>query len=327
MKNALIFGVTGQDGTYLADFLLKKDYNVFGTFRRTSHRCFERVEELGIFDDITKIKADLSDQTSINSAIRQAQPDEVYNLAAQSFVGASFQQPILTSDITGIGTLRVLDSIRENSPDAKFYQASSSEMYGDFPGVKDENTYFRPRSPYGAAKVFAHHITNHYKEAYNIFACCGILFNHESPLRGLEFVTRKITYELAQIKYKKIKKFALGNINARRDWGFAGDYVEAMWLMLQQKNPDDYVIATGESHSVEEFLTLAAEYAGLGDWHDLVEIDKSLLRPTDIEELIGDASKARKQLGWKPKTEFKDLVKSMVEHDLEFVKLKTDPLS
>ena len=327
MKNALIFGVTGQDGTYLADFLLKKDYNVFGTFRRTSHRCFERVEELGIFDDITKIKADLSDQTSINSAIRQAQPDEVYNLAAQSFVGASFQQPILTSDITGIGTLRVLDSIRENSPDAKFYQASSSEMYGDFPGVKDENTYFRPRSPYGAAKVFAHHITNHYKEAYNIFACCGILFNHESPLRGLEFVTRKITYELAQIKYKKIKKFALGNINARRDWGFAGDYVEAMWLMLQQKNPDDYVIATGESHSVEEFLTLAAEYAGLGDWHDLVEIDKSLLRPTDIEELIGDASKARKQLGWKPKTEFKDLVKSMVEHDLEFVNLKTDPLS
>ena len=327
MKNALIFGVTGQDGTYLADFLLKKDYNVFGTFRRTSHRCFERVEELGIFDDITKIKADLSDQTSINSAIRQAQPDEVYNLAAQSFVGASFQQPILTSDITGIGTLRVLDSIRENSPDAKFYQASSSEMYGDFPGVKDENTYFRPRSPYGAAKVFAHHITNHYKEAYNIFACCGILFNHESPLRGLEFVTRKITYELAQIKYKKIKKFALGSINARRDWGFAGDYVDAMWLMLQQKNPDDYVIATGESHSVEEFLTLAAEYAGLGDWHDLVEIDKSLLRPTDIEELIGDASKARKQLGWKPKTEFKDLVKSMVEHDLEFVNLKTDPLS
>ena len=327
MKNALIFGVTGQDGTYLADFLIKKGYNVFGTFRRTSHRCFERVEELGIFDDITKIKADLSDQTSINSAIRQAQPDEVYNLAAQSFVGASFQQPILTSDITGLGTLRVLDSIRENAPDAKFYQASSSEMYGDFPGIKDENTYFRPRSPYGAAKVFAHHMTNHYKEAYNIFACCGILFNHESPLRGLEFVTRKITYELAQIKYKKIKKFALGNINARRDWGFAGDYVEAMWLMLQQKNPDDYVIATGESHSVEEFLTLAAEYSGLGDWHDLVEIDKSLLRPTDIEELVGDASKARKQLGWKPKTEFKDLVKSMVEHDLEFVKLKTDPLS
>ena len=327
MKNALIFGLTGQDGTYLANFLLKKGYNVSGTFRRTSHRCFERVEEMGIFDDITKIKADLSDQTSINSAIRQSEPDEVYNLAAQSFVGASFQQPILTSDITGLGTLRVLDSLRENAPDAKFYQASSSEMYGDFPGIKDENTYFRPRSPYGAAKVFSHHITNHYKEAYNIFACCGILFNHESPLRGLEFVTRKITYELARIKFKKIKKFSLGNIHAKRDWGFAGDYVEAMWLMLQQKNPEDYVIATGESHSVEEFLELAAELTGLGDWHDYVDIDKSLLRPTDIEELIGDSTKARKQLGWKPKTSFKELVKSMVEHDVEFVKLQTDPLS
>jgi GDPmannose 4,6-dehydratase len=327
MKNALIFGLTGQDGTYLADFLIKKGYNVFGTFRRTSHRCFERIEELGIFNDVTKIKADLSDHTSINSAIREVKPDEVYNLAAQSFVGASFQQPILTSDITGIGTLRILDSIRVNTPDAKFYQASSSEMFGDFPGTKDENTYFRPRSPYGAAKVFAHHITNHYKEAYNIFACCGILFNHESPLRGLEFVTRKITYELAQIKYKKQKKFSLGNIYAKRDWGFAGDYVEAMWLMLQQENPEDYVIATGESHSVEEFLTLATEYAGLGDWKDLVDIDKALLRPTDIEDLVGDSSKAKKQLGWKPKMDFKNLVKEMMEHDLEFVKLRTDPLS
>jgi len=327
MKNALIFGLTGQDGTYLADFLLKKGYNVFGTFRRTSHRCFERIEELGIFNDVTKIKADLSDQTSINSAIREAKPDEVYNLAAQSFVGASFQQPILTSDITGIGTLRILDSIRENAPDTKFYQASSSEMYGNFPGVKDENTYFRPRSPYGAAKVFSHHITNHYKEAYNIFACCGILFNHESPLRGLEFVTRKITYELALIKFKKQKKFSLGNIYAKRDWGFAGDYVEAMWLMLQQEKPDDYVIATGESHSVEEFLTLATEYAGLGDWKDFISIDKNLLRPTDIEDLVGDSSKAKKQLGWKPKMEFKNLVKEMVEHDLEFIKLQTDPLS
>ena len=212
MKNALIFGVTGQDGAYLSEFLLKKDYNVFGTFRRTSHRCFERMEELKTFDDITKIKADLSDQSSINSAIRQAQPDEVYNLAAQSFVGASFQQPILTSDITGLGTLRVLDSLREITPDAKFYQASSSEMYGNQIGTKNENTPFKPRSPYGVAKVFAHHTTNHYKEAYNIFACCGILFNHESPLRGLEFVTRKITYELALIKYKKQKKFKLGNI-------------------------------------------------------------------------------------------------------------------
>ena len=319
MKNALIFGLTGQDGTYLADFLLKKGYNVFGTFRRTSHRCFERIEEIGIFNNITKIKADLSDQTSINSAIRQAKPDEVYNLAAQSFVGASFQQPILTSDITGLGTLRILDSIRENAPDAKFYQASSSEMYGDFPGIKDENTIFRPRSPYGVAKVFAHHMTNHYKEAYNIFACCGILFNHESPLRGLEFVTRKISSGIAQIKHKKQEKIKLGNIYAKRDWGFAGDYVEAMWLMLQQKNPDDYVISTGESHSIEEFLTLATEFAGLGDWHNLIEIDKSLQRPTDIEELIGDSSKAQKQLNWKPKMNFKDLVKSMVEHDIKMI--------
>ena len=320
MKNALIFGVTGQDGSYLADFLIKKGYNVFGTFRRTSHRCFERVEELGIFEKKKKIKADLADQTSINTAIRQAEPDEVYNLAAQSFVGASFQQPILTADVTGIGTLRILDSIRENAPEAKFYQASSSEMFGNEPGVKNEQTYFRPRSPYGAAKVFSHHITNHYKEAYDIFACCGILFNHESPLRGLEFVTRKITYELALIKYKKQVKFSLGNIYAKRDWGFAGDYVEAMWLMLQQKNPDDYVIATGESHSVEEFLTLATEYIGLGKWEDIVDIDKDLMRPTDIEDLIGDASKAKKELGWKPKTNFKDLVKSMVEHDSEQVK-------
>ena len=304
----------------MADFLIKKGYNVFGTFRRTSHRCFERVEELGIFENFEKIKADLADQTSINAAIRQAEPDEVYNLAAQSFVGASFQQPILTADVTGIGTLRILDSIRENAPEAKFYQASSSEMFGNEPGVKNEQTYFRPRSPYGAAKVFSHHITNHYKEAYDIFACCGILFNHESPLRGLEFVTRKITYELALIKYKKQVKFSLGNIYAKRDWGFAGDYVEAMWLMLQQKNPDDYVIATGESHSVEEFLTLATEYIGLGKWEDIVDIDKDLMRPTDIEDLIGDASKAKKELGWKPKTNFKDLVKSMVEHDSEQVK-------
>ena len=327
MKNALIFGLTGQDGTYLADFLLKKGYNVFGTFRRTSHRCFERIEELGIFNDVVKIKADLSDQTSINTAIRKSKPDEVYNLAAQSFVGASFQQPILTSDITGLGTLRILDSLRENTPDAKFYQASSSEMYGDAAGIKDENTYFRPRSPYGAAKVFAHHITNHYKEAYNIFACCGILFNHESPLRGLEFVTRKITYELALIKYKKQKKFNLGNIYAKRDWGFAGDYVEAMWLMLQQQKPDDYVISTGESHSVEEFLTIATEYADLGDWKDYVDIDKDLLRPTDIEDLVGNSSKARKQLNWKPKMEFKDLVRNMIEHDLEQVKLSVDPFT
>jgi GDPmannose 4,6-dehydratase len=325
MKNALIFGLTGQDGAYLSKFLLDKGYNVYGTFRRTSHKCFERLDEMKTFEKVTRIKADLADPSSIQSAIRQSQPDEVYNLAAQSFVGASFQQPILTADITGIGTLRVINALKENYPSAKFYQASSSEMFGNHPGIKNENSDFGPRSPYGAAKVFAHYITNHYKEAYNIFASCGILFNHESPFRGIEFVTRRISWNLARIKFKKIKKFSLGNIYAKRDWGFAGDYVEAMWLMLQQDKPDNYVIATGETHSVEEFLTLASEHAGLGDWHDFVEIDKSNMRPTDIDELIGDYSKARKQLGWKPKMKFKDLVKYMVEHDIDYFKLRIDP--
>jgi GDPmannose 4,6-dehydratase len=325
MKNALIFGLTGQDGTYLADFLLKKGYNVFGTFRRTSHKCFERLEEIEIHDKVTKIKADLADQSSIQSAIKQSQPDEIYNLAAQSFVGASFQQPVLTADITGIGTLRILETIRQYASNAKFYQASSSEMYGNYQGEKNENSPFRPRSPYGAAKVFGHHITVHYREAYNIFACCGILFNHESPLRGLEFVTRKITYSLAQIKYKKADKLYLGSIHSKRDWGFAGDYVEAMWLMLQKKYPDDYVVATGQSHSVEEFLTLATEYAGLGDWHKFVVFDDSMKRPTDIDELTGDSSKARKELVWKPKLGFKDLVKMMVDHDINYFKGKMDP--
>ena len=323
MKTALIFGVTGQDGAYLSQFLLKKGYNVFGTFRRTSHKCFERLDEMETFEQINRIKADLADPSSIQSAIRQSQPDEIYNLAAQSFVGASFQQPLLTADITGLGTLRVLDAIKENAPNAKFYQASSSEMFGNSPGMKDENSPFKPRSPYGAAKVFAHQIANHYREAYNIFACCGILFNHESPLRGIEFVTRRITWNLARIKSKKTKNFTLGNIYAKRDWGFAGDYVESMWQMLQQDKPDDYVVATGESHSVEEFLTLASEYAGLGDWHDFVKIDEFNIRPTDIDELTGDSSKARKKLGWKPKMEFNDLVKHMVYHDMDYFKNPT----
>jgi len=321
LKNALIFGLTGQDGAYLTDFLLNKGYNVFGTFRRTSHKCFERLEEFEIFDKVTSIKADLADFGSIQEAIKQSEPDEIYNLAAQSFVGASFQQPILTSDITGLGVLRVLEAVKANTPDVKFYQASSSEMFGDYSGVKNEKSPFIPRSPYGAAKVFAHHMTNHYREAYDIFACCGILFNHESPLRGLEFVTRKISWALARIKLKKQEKFQLGNIYAKRDWGFAGDYVEAMWMMLQQQNPEDYVIATGESHSVEEFLTIATEYAELGDWHDYVEIDKSMMRPTDIKDLVGDATKAQEKIGWSSKTNFKELVKKMVDHDIEYHKL------
>jgi len=327
MKNALIFGLTGQDGAYLSNFLLKKGYNVFGTFRRTSHKCFERLEEMNTLYDITRIKADLADSSSIQAAIKQSQPDEVYNLSAQSFVSASFQQPILTSDITGLGTLRLLEAVREYVPDAKFYQASSSEMFGNYGGILDEKSRFEPRSPYGVAKVFAHHMTNHYREAYKIFGCCGILFNHESPMRGIEFVTRKITYNLAQIKYGKITKFSLGNIKARRDWGFAGDYVEAMWLMLQQKEPDNYVISTGESHSVEEFLDLATEYAGMTDWDKFVEISQKDMRPTDIDDLVGNSSKAREKLGWKPKTRFKDLVKLMVEHDMNAFKLGMDPIN
>lgn len=327
MKNALIFGLTGQDGAYLSNFLLKKGYNVFGTFRRTSHKCFERLEEMNTLYDITRIKADLADSSSIQAAIKQSQPDEVYNLSAQSFVSASFQQPILTSDITGLGTLRLLEAVREYVPDAKFYQASSSEMFGNYGGILDEESRFEPRSPYGVAKVFAHHMTNHYREAYKIFGCCGILFNHESPMRGIEFVTRKITYNLAQIKYGKITKFSLGNIKARRDWGFAGDYVEAMWLMLQQKEPDNYVISTGESHSVEEFLNLTTEYAGMTDWDKFVEISQKDMRPTDIDDLVGNSSKAREKLGWKPKTRFKDLVKLMVEHDMNAFKLGMDPIN
>ena len=321
----MIFGLTGQDGAYLAKFLLEKGYNVFGTFRRTSHKCFERLEDMNLFDDVVSIKADLADHGSLQSAVRQSEPDEIYNLAAQSFVGASFQQPILTSDITGLGVLRILEVIKENTPHVKFYQASSSEMFGNYSEIKNEESPLKPRSPYGAAKVFGHNITVHYREAYQLFACSGILFNHESPYRGLEFVTRKISNALARIKFKKQEKLFLGNIYAKRDWGFAGDYVEAMWMMLQQEKPDDYVIATGESHSIEEFLDLATEYAGLGDWHEFVEFDKNLNRPTDIEDLVGDSSKARKQLGWSPKIGFKELVKMMVEYDINELKRSIDP--
>ena len=317
MKNALIFGVTGQDGAYLSKFLLDKGYNVSGTFRRTSHKCFESLDQLQIFDQVNRIKADVTDPSSIQSAIRQSQPDEIYNLAAQSFVGASFQQPILTADITAIGTLRVLDALKENASDAKFYQASASEMFGNSPGIKNENSAFKPRSPYGTAKVFAHQIANHYREAYNIFACCGILFNHESCFRGIEFVTRRISWNLARIKFKKIEKFTLGNIHARRDWGFAGDYVESMWLMLQQKEPSDYVIATGKSHSVESFLEMSFEYSGLGDWHDYVEINEKYIRPRDIDNLVGDASKANKILNWRPEMNFENLVKLMIDEDIK----------
>ena len=269
---------------------------------------------------------DLSDAHSIRDCIIKYKPDYFINFAAQSFVAGSWEYPVQTWNTDANAVLDILESIRKFSPKCRFYNAGSSEEFGDVVYTpQDEKHPLKPRSPYGAAKIFAHHMTNHYREAYDLFACCGILFNHESPLRGIEFVTRQITYRLARVKYNIQKKFPLGNIYARRDWGFAGDYVEAMWLMLQQKQPDDYVIATGESHSVEEFLTLATQYADLGDWKDIVTLDKQLLRPSDIDELIGDPTKAQRVLNWKPKMKFEDLVKSMVEYDLEYIKLQTEP--
>ena len=315
MKNALIFGLTGQDGAYLSQFLLKKDYNVYGTFRRTSHKCFERLEEMNTFDDVETIKADLSDHGSIVSAIKQSQPNEIYNLAAQSFVGASFQQPILTSDITGLGVLRILEAIKEHTPDAKFYQASSSEMFGSEKSItKTETTTFMPSSPYAIAKLYAYWQTKLYRKAYGVFAVNGILFNHESPLRGLEFVTRKISNEIAKISLGLSKKLELGNILAKRDWGYAPEYVEGIWKSLQIKNPDDYILATNESHSVKEFVEKACQIADVST--KCLKITKNNLRPLDVNHLKGDYSKAKRKLGWKPKIKFNNLVKIMVEEDI-----------
>lgn len=317
MKKVLIFGVTGQDGTYLADFLLKKGYEVIGTYRRTSHKSFERLEAFDLLDKIELINADLLDQISINKAVKQTSPDEVYNLAAQSFVGISFDQPLLTSEITGLGAVRIFEAVKEFSPHSKIYQASSSEMFGNTDEIKNENSRLFSASPYGVAKIYAHKSAQFYRQAYDMFICCGILFNHESPFRGLEFVTRKITSAIARIKFKKQNKLFLGNIKAKRDWGFAGDYVETMWLMLQQNKPDDYIIATGESHSVEEFLEESFEYAGLGDWKKYVEISEKYKRAYDIENLVGDYSKAKRELNWSPEMLYHDLVKLMVDKDIE----------
>ena len=317
MKKALITGITGQDGAYLANFLLGEKYQVVGTFRRTSHRSLERLEVLDLMNKVELVKMDLTDQISINKVIKNTQADEVYNLGAQSFVGASFDQPLLTSNVNGLGALGVFDAVKEYSPHAKIYQASSSEMFGNSDEVKNENSRMNPASPYGVSKVFAHKTAQHYREAYDIFISCGILFNHESPLRGLEFVTKKITSAVARIKANKQDKLYLGNIKAKRDWGYAGDYVKAMWLMLQQKKSSDYVIATNESHSVEDFLIEAFEYSGLGDWKKYVEIDKKLIRPQDIDDLIGDASKAKKEIAWEPTVQYKELVKMMVDDDLK----------
>jgi len=316
MKKALITGITGQDASYLAEFLLTKGYKVFGTTRRSSTVNNERIKH--IQDKITILQGDLLDQGSLSSALMESQPDEVYNLAAQSFVQTSWNQPVLTGEFTALGVTRLLEAIRNINPKIKFYQASSSEMFGKVTETpQKETTRFHPRSPYGVAKVYGHYITVNYRESYNIFAVSGILFNHESPRRGLEFVTRKISHAVAKISLGKQDYLELGALDPKRDWGFAGDYVEAMWLMLQQEKADDYVIATGENHSVREFLDLAFKTVGISDWSKYVISNKtSHMRPAEVDYLIGDASKAKKVLGWKPKTSFKELVEMMVKSDL-----------
>ena len=317
MKKALITGITGQDGSYLAEFLLKKGYKVYGLTRRTSTVNNERIEH--IQDQIELVQGDLLDQSSLLEAIRETEPDELYNLAAQSFVKTSWNQPVLTGEYTGLGVTRVLEALRSFNPKIKFYQASSSEMFGKVTETLfTSNTRFYPRSPYGVAKVYGHYITVNYRESYGLFACSGILFNHESPRRGLEFVTKKISHAVARISLGKQDKLELGSLEPKRDWGFAGDYVEAMWLMLQQDEPDDYVIATGENHSVREFVEIAFNAVGIKDWEKHVVSNVGVhMRPAEVDYLIGDASKAKKVLGWEPKTSFKELVEMMVKEDLD----------
>jgi GDPmannose 4,6-dehydratase len=314
-KRALITGITGQDGSYLAELLLDKGYEVHGMVRRSSTENFERIEQLT--EKITLIQADLLDQSSLVEALEESRPEEVYNLGAQSFVPTSWRQPVLTAEFTAVGVTRLLEAIRRVNPDIRFYQASSSEMFGKVREVpQNETTPFYPRSPYGVAKAYGHFITVNYRESYGLFAVSGILFNHESPRRGLEFVTRKISDGVARIKLGLADDLRLGNLDAKRDWGFAGDYVEAMWRMLQSDEPDDYVIATGEEHSVQEFADIAFAHAGI-DPKQHVKTDPEFLRPAEVDHLVGDASKAREQLGWEPRVPFRELVEMMVDADLE----------
>jgi len=314
-RRALITGITGQDGSYLADLLLEEGYEVFGMVRRASTENFERISHLG--DRITLVQGDLLDQLSLDAVLRTAEPHEVYNLAAQSFVPTSWRQPVLTSEFTAIGVTRVLEAVRSVDPSIRFYQASSSEMFGKVREVpQTELTPFYPRSPYGVAKAYGHFITINYRESYGLFAVSGILFNHESPRRGLEFVTRKISDGVARIKLGLADELRLGNLDAKRDWGFAGDYVRAMWLMLQQDEPGDYVISTGAEHSVQDFVDAAFAHVGI-DPAEHVVVDQEFIRPAEVDRLIGDPTKAQKELGWEPKVSFQELVQMMVDADLE----------
>ncbi len=317
MKKALITGITGQDGSYLAELLLSKGYKVYGLTRRTSTVNNERIEH--IQDKVTLVQGDLLDQSSLSAAIVESEPDEVYNLAAQSFVKTSWNQPVLTGEFTALGVTRILEAIRIIKQKIKFYQASSSEMFGKVTEAPQrETTRFYPRSPYGVAKVYGHYITVNYRESFDLFTCSGILFNHESPRRGLEFVTRKISHGVARINLGLQDKLYLGNLESKRDWGFAGDYVEAMWFMLQQKHSDDYVIATGENHSIREFVEEAFKVVGIDNWEKYVVTNNpEHLRPAEVDYLIGDYSKAKKNLGWEPKTSFRELVAMMVKADVE----------
>jgi len=314
-KRALITGITGQDGSYLAELLLDKGYEVFGMVRRSSTENFDRIAHLT--DRITLVQADLLDQSSLVEALEDARPSELYNLGAQSFVPTSWKQPVLTAEFTAVGVTRMLEALRRVDPDIRFYQASSSEMYGKVREVpQDEGTPFYPRSPYGVAKVYGHFITVNYRESYGLFAVSGIAFNHESPRRGLEFVTRKISDGVARIKLGLAEELRLGNLDAKRDWGFAGDYVEAMWLMLQADEPEDYVVAIGEEHSVREYAEIAFKHAGL-NMEDHVAVDPEFLRPAEVDHLVGNAAKAKAKLGWEPRVSFRELVEMMVDADID----------
>ena len=319
-KVAFVTGMTGQDGPYLAKLLAEKDYKVYGLIKRYSNPNLDNIKWLGIENDIELVTGDITDDSSINHIVRSIKPTEFYNLAAQSFVGASWELNKLTTEVNSIGTLNILNAIKANSSTTKFYQASTSEMFGnsaEFDGRQTENTSFKPRSPYGVSKLYAHWITVNYRESYSMYACSGILFNHESPLRGREFVTRKITDAVARIKLGLQDSVTLGNLDSKRDWGFAGDFVEAMWLMLQQPTAQDYIVATGQQHTIEQLISIAFEHAGITDWQKYIKSDPRFKRPAELHSLCGDPSMAKKLLGWQPRTTFKEMICDMVDADLK----------